>query len=110
MPPSNPTPPRFLIGSGEKLTEPAKFVTGPKPEKQAAYSLSEAAHRLAPRLGQVVRSIKAIPTTARPLGEAIALVTLHPEFLAKTLFPGSLFVAVGIRAVDNRARRFSSEN
>lgn len=109
MPPSNATPPRFLIGSGERLTEPAKFVTGPKPDKQTAYTLGEAAVRLAPRVGKTVRSIKALPDIARPQGEAIALVTLHPEFLAKTLFPGSLFAAVGIRAVGSRARRISPD-
>lgn len=109
MPPSHSGVPRFLIGSGERLTEPAKFITGPKPGKVPAYSIPEAAARLVPRLARTVRSIQAVPEAARPNGEAIALVTLHPEFLAKTFFPGSLFAGIGIRAVGSRARKITPE-
>jgi hypothetical protein len=84
--PSPSGKPRFLIGNGERLTQTEKFISSPKPEKLPAYTLSEAATRLAPRLGQTVRSVSSLPAMARPRGEAIALVTLHPEFLAKTLF------------------------
>lgn len=98
------TPPRFLIGSGERLTEPTKYVTGPKPTKSPAYSPADAVQRLAPRLSQVGRSIEALPDAARPRGEAIALVTMHPEFLAKSFFPATLFAGIGIRAVGSRAR------
>ena len=87
MAPPSSTPPRFLIGSGERLTEPTKYVTGPKPAKSPAYSPEDAARRLMPRVNQTVRSINALPEAARPSGEAIALVTMHPEFLAKTFLP-----------------------
>lgn len=109
MPPPNPGTPRFLIGSGERLTAQAKFVSSPKPSKQAAYTVPDAAARLAPRVAKTVRSINALPPEARPNGEATALVTLHPEFLAKTLFPATLFAGVGIRAVGSRARRITPE-
>jgi hypothetical protein len=105
----SPEKPRFLIGNGERLTEDARFITGPKPTKEPAYSIEEAAFRLAPRLSQTVRSIDALPELARPRGQAIALVTLHPEFLAKTQFPGSLFAGVGLRAVGSRARRITPD-
>lgn len=107
-----PTPsgkPRFLIGNGERLTEDAKFITGPKPPKDPAYSVSEAAARLAPRLSRTVQSIETLPEQARPRGEAVALVTLHPEFLAKTQFPGALFAGVGLRAIGSRARKITPE-
>lgn len=109
MPPKNPSTPRYLIGSGERLTEPAKFVTGPKPTKTPAYTISEATARLAPRVARTVRSVKALPEMARPKGEAIALVTLHPEFLAKTLYPGALLAGIGVRAVGSRARKITPE-
>jgi len=101
--------PRFLIGNGERLTEDAKFITGPKPSKEPAYSVSEAAARLAPRLIRTVQSIESLPEMARPRGEAVALVTLHPEFLAKTQFPGALFAGVGLRAIGSRARKITPE-
>lgn len=107
--PSPSGKPRFLIGNGERLTQTEKFISSPKPEKLPAYTLSEAATRLAPRLGQTVRSVSSLPAMARPRGEAIALVTLHPEFLAKTLFPASLFAGIGLRAVGSRARRISPQ-
>lgn len=106
---SNPSLPKFLIGNGEKLTEDKKFVTSPKPEKEAAYTISEAVSRLTPRVGKTVRSINSLPAAACPQGEAIALVTLHPEFLAKTAFPAALLGGVGLRAVGSRARKILPE-
>jgi len=99
MPPSNSHLPRYLIGNGDKLTEDKRFVSSPKPAKQAAYTIPEAVGRLAPRIGRIVRSINALPDAARPMGEAIALVTLHPEFLAKTAFPSALLGGVGLRTL-----------
>jgi len=109
MPPATPNTPRFLIGSGEKLTEQARYITGPKPAKQPPYTIGEASKRLGPKVRRTARSVNALSSEAKPNGEAMALVTLHPEFLAKTAFPGALFAGVGLRAVGSRVRRISPE-
>lgn len=101
--------PRYLIGYGEKLTGEEKYISGPKDPKEPPYSLDYAAARLAPRLISTFQSIEHVPTLARPRGEAVALVTIHPEYLAKTQFPGSLFAGVGIRAIGSRARKITPE-
>lgn len=100
---------RFLIGNGERLTEETKFISSPKPEKDPPYSIAEATARLAPRLSRTAQSIGALPAEACPRGEAIALLTLHPEFLAKTKFPSALLSGIGLRAVGSRARRIRPE-
>ncbi len=107
--PSPSGKPRFLIGSGERLTQDEKFISGPKPPKTPAYSISEAASRLAPRLSRTLQSMAALPDMARPRGEAVALITLHPEFLAKTQFPAALLAGVGLRAIGSRARKITPE-
>lgn len=107
IPPQNV--PHFLIGSGERMTEETKYVTGPKPPKSLPYTPAAAAERLQPRVAKTIRAVNALPDNARPNGEAVAMVTMHPEFLAKTLFPASLFGAVGIRAIGSRARRIIPE-
>jgi hypothetical protein len=110
MPPANPNRPRFLIGSGEKYTDATRYVTGPKPPKEPAYSVPDAIKRLTPKVERTALSVRALPPEARPNGEAVALVTLHPEFLAKTLFPGALFASVGLRAVGSRVREVTPDH
>lgn len=109
MPPRTPRLPRFLIGNGDKLTEDKKYVSSPKPAKSPAYTVSEAIERLAPRVHRTVRSILATPPAARPRDEAVALLTLHPEFLAKSAFPGALLSGIGLRTVGSRARKLQPE-
>lgn len=100
--------PRYLIGSGEKLTHEEKFVSSPKPPKQWPYSVAEAAKRLKPKLD---RTINAIPVSSQalPRGEAVALISLHPESLAKSWFPAALFASVGLRTIGCRARMIRPE-
>lgn len=103
-----PTPdktPRFLIANGEKLTKEEPYVTGPKGSKAAPYGANDLIGWLAPRLAKAAKAVSQLPDSAKPNGEAVAMVTLHPEFLAKSYFPDALFSSVGLRAVGSRARR-----
>lgn len=103
-----PTPdktPRFLIANGEKLTKEEPYITGPKGTKASPYGIEELVEWLAPRLAKAAKSVSELPHSAKPNGEAVAMVTLHPEFLAKSYFPDALFSSVGLRAVGSRARR-----
>ncbi len=102
---SKPRNPRYLIGHGERLTAEADFISGPKPEKHPVYDAAEVRERLVPRLKRVVQSVERLPAEALPQGRAVVMVTLHPEFLAKSSYPEKLFRGLGLRSVGSRARR-----
>ncbi|RJF85288.1 peptidase S8 and S53, subtilisin, kexin, sedolisin [Azospirillum cavernae] len=94
----------FLLGKGERLTEPVIVRTG-NPDKQAPYTFFQAQSRLTPMLSAAVRSLDALPEKACPHDHAVMRMTLHPEYIAKSYFPGKLLTAVGLRAVGSRPRR-----
>jgi len=103
-----PTPdrsPRFLIANGEKLTKEEPYPSIPRPAKASPYKAEEVVGWLAPRVARAASYASQLPDSAKPKGEAVAMVTLHPEFLAKSYFPDSLFSSVGLRAVGSRGRR-----
>jgi len=100
---------RYLIGRGEKITSEERFISGFGEGKESAYSVEEAVNRLRPQVLETVRKIEAVPSEACPVGEAVSLITLHPEFLAKTYFPLRLFSSVGLRAIGSRARMVEPE-
>jgi hypothetical protein len=91
----------FLLGVGDYFTE-----TLPPPkrkiEKDAPYTLDEAKGRLAPMATAIVADFSTLPTNACPNNEAVAIVTLHPEYLAKTFYPANLLREVGLEAVGSR--------
>jgi len=100
-----PPKPRFLIANGERLTKEEKYISGPKPEKSPIYNREDILGRLAPGLGRSVREISALPTEAMPQGRAVVMVTMHPEFLAKSSYPEKFFGSMGLRAVGSRTRK-----
>lgn len=102
---SQPRKPRFLIAHGERLTKEEKYVSGPKPVKSPIYNREDILERLAPGLTRSVREIGTLPAEAMPQGRAVVMVTLHPEFLAKTSYPEKFFGSIGLRAVGSRARK-----
>jgi hypothetical protein len=92
----------FLLGYGERLTEPIGSIPRNPDPKKLPYTLSQARDRLLPQLQKVARDVLALPDIACPRDEAVALVTLHPEFLAKSYYPGSLFASHNLRAVGSK--------
>jgi hypothetical protein len=51
-----------------------------------------------------VQSLKGLPESACPDGQAVASFTLNPEYLAKSYFPGGLLQEAGLRAVGSKSR------
>lgn len=98
----------FLLGRGERLTETVVVKSGP-PNKQHPYSFAEAKSRLVPMLQSAVREIDALPDEACPEGQAVASVTLNPEYIAKSYYPFNLFRTVGLTPVGSRPRRITPE-
>lgn len=78
----------YLLGYGERLTEQILASKGGG-EKTHPYTFSEARARLTPRVTEVSLSLDALPPAACPRDEAVAAITLHPTYLAKSYFPWS---------------------
>ena len=91
----------FLIGQGERLTYRVGVPTGGSP-KVSPYDFVTQQNRLDGRLHQTYEYISALPQEACPNDRAVAIVTMHPRFIAKSDFPENLFRSVGLRAVGSR--------
>ena len=98
----------FLLGKGERLVEDIAGVRGGGP-KHHPYTFLEAKTRLMPMLARAVRGIDRLPDAACPGDQAVATVTLNPEYIAKSYFPEGLFKALGLDAVGSRPRRITPE-
>ena len=94
----------YLLGYGERLTAPVDVAVGGGP-KTPPYSFEEARRRLAPMLANTAVAFDGLPDKACPNGEAVASITLHPEYYAKSYFPAGFLRSGGLRAVGSRARR-----
>src|SRR5687767_5518219 len=100
--------PRFLIGYGERLTEPIRHPPGgggaPSP-----YSSSDARARLAPQVARAASAARRLPTAACPDDRVVSVMTLHPQFVAKSHYPGQLLRAAGFEQVGSRPRQIVPE-
>lgn len=93
--------PRFLIGYGERLTEPITPVSsGAAPI--APYDEMTARARLAPMVMRAASAAWQLPDAACPDGRVVTALTLHPSFVAKSYHPGQLLASVGFEQVGSR--------
>lgn len=92
----------FLLGKGEKLTEPIAHTQG-FGSKKPPYTFSEAKRNLVSGVVAAVRLIDQLPEAACPNDESVAVITIHPEYLAKSSYPNDLLKTVGLRTVGSRA-------
>jgi hypothetical protein len=98
----------FLLGRAERLVrriDPPPMV----PNKAHPYTLETAIDRVAPMLENVAQEIGELPRLACPQDEAVALLTLHPTYLAKSYFPDNLLSAANLRPVGSRKRIVSPD-
>jgi len=98
----------FLLGNGEVLT---KVIPAPKssPPAPPPRTIDEARKRLIPMLHETVREMDSLPAKACPKNQTVAMVTLHPEYIAKSYHPGALLLAVDIEPVGSRPARVTPE-
>lgn len=98
----------YLLGYGERLREP---LDPPKirPVKNHPYTFSHAQGKLAPQVEQVAASVQMLPAAACPNDTAVAVLTLHPAYIAKTYFPSGLLSSLGLEAVGSRPKRIRPE-
>jgi hypothetical protein len=93
----------FIIAYGERLTERVPPPGRNPGEKQMPYTVDAARDRLVPQFSQLAQEIRRLPDLACPRDEAVAVLTMHPQFIAKSYFPHALLAANHLRAVGSRA-------
>lgn len=98
----------FLLGKGERLAEDIR-PSGRKLIKVAPYTFEEAKERLQPMLKQVASEIDNLPADACPDDLAVASITMNPEYIAKSYFPGDLLKSAGLFTVGSRAKHITPE-
>jgi hypothetical protein len=100
---------RFIIGRGEVLTYeiPPPKSGGPKVHP---YSLAEAKAALIPQIQGMAVQVLDLPSTACPGNIAVAKMTLHPAYIAKSFFPTGLLRGAGLISVGSRTVRVAPRN
>jgi len=94
-------PPRkqYPFKSGESMREYVPPPGGGGSSKPPPYTMESARRVLRPKVTAVAEQMGAIPAAACPGGEAVAKITLHPRYIAKSAFPEALLASVGLRTV-----------
>lgn len=98
----------YLIGYGERLASDLAAPVGGAPKKHP-YSFAEARKRLAPKVKAAIKELASLPPELCPKDQAVALVTLHPTYLAKTYYPAELLKSYRLETVGSRSREVSPE-
>jgi hypothetical protein len=98
----------FLLGYGERLTERVP-PPGRDLKKSEPYSVEEARERLSPQLAAAAAEIEHLPELACPANQAVAVLTMHPQFIAKSYYPEQLLEQAQLRPVGSRPTRVRPE-
>jgi hypothetical protein len=99
----------FLLGNGHRLTSPVRISKGMEP-KAPPYNLQRAKDRLEPQFASAISTFSALPSMACPDGFTVGLITLHPQYTAKSYFPGDLFRDARMEAIGSRPARVTPES
>jgi hypothetical protein len=93
--------PRFIIGFGERLTQPVTVRRGSQPPV-APYDAETARARVAASAVEVSHQADLLPASACPGDAVVAAISLHPRYLAKSYYPDALLDSAGFEAVGSR--------
>lgn len=94
--------PNYLIGYGERLTEDVVVGQGFRQQK-IVYSASEARDRLVPSAALIHTAVAALPELATPRKRAVAAITMHPQYIARSYFPNRLLWSLDAEVVGSRS-------
>jgi hypothetical protein len=94
-------PSRFFLGRGENLITGVSPSSGPV-TKDYPYDFDEACSRLSDMVGGAVAEFESLPTLARPAGQVVGQLTIHPRGLARSYHPGDLLRDFGLRQIGSR--------
>ncbi|PYC29593.1 peptidase S8 [Aquipseudomonas alcaligenes] len=91
----------LLLGKGEALTTAQTIKRGSGPKK-FPYTIEEVRAEISASLEQVQHSLSALPKAAKPRGEGVFELTLHPAFLGRSYFPKNILKKAGLRDVGSK--------
>lgn len=91
----------LLLGNGEKLTSQSEIKTNSGPKKYP-YSIEEVRAHLQEPIKRIKERLSQLSPLAKPRGEAVFQLTLHPAFLGRSYFPEDLLRASGLRDVGSK--------
>lgn len=100
--------PNFLLGNGHRLTSPVRISKGMEP-KDPPYDLPDAKKRLASQFVSAANTISQLPDAACPDGYAVGLITLHPQYTAKSYFPANLLREARMESIGSRPAKTTPE-
>lgn len=93
----------FLLGFGERLVEPME----PPPsmvEKNYPYTFAESKSRLVPEAIETAKIFSKVSALACPQNKTVAVITLHPTFLAKSYYPRSFMDKFELTPIGSKTR------
>lgn len=99
----------FLLGRGELLTGNVDVPSGGGP-KNPPYQFPKAKKRISEKLAKTTSTLSDVPKDARPGDEVVAVMTMHPRYVAKSYFPDDLLRATGLRAIGTRPAKVKPES
>lgn len=91
----------YLIGFGERLTESVRGPQGGGPPAYP-YTILDAQQRLTPMAESLYSAVNKLPANAKPAGRAIAAITMHPQFVARSYFPNRILQTFNAKVVGSR--------
>lgn len=103
-----PDSPNYVLGFGERLTEPIVSTTGGGP-KEWPYTFEQARERILPMVEAGVEAIDNLPIAACPDDQSVARITLHPEFYARSYYPATFLEKTELRTVGSRPQTITPE-
>ena len=92
----------YILGKGELLARNEKVKLG-FGEGEDPYSFTEQRRYIAPLAATASQQIDALPRSACPNDEAVAVLTLHPKYLSKSAYPNDLLSLAGFRVIGSKA-------
>lgn len=92
---------RFLLGYGERLTSRVPPPLGGRPT-ETPYDLETSLGRLGSKVRSAASALESLPDLACPHDEAVGVVTMHPQAIAKSYYPRRLLNEYGLRQVGSR--------
>lgn len=94
---------RFLLGYSQKLPEyPFKGGGG---DFHRPWSIEQQRDVLIPQLNAIESDSKKVPAAARPDGQVVAVIRLHPSALSRSAFPEALFSNANLRLLGSKSTR-----
>ena len=96
-----PTVRNYLLGKGEELTEVIPLPPGGGPGSNP-YTMKDAKFVIGPEAKAAAEQFATLPFLACPQGQAVGVFTLHPKYLSKSQFPGTLFGELGLHPLGSK--------